>query len=42
MFPIGARAINRDRSFGLELLICRLNGGADEGGVVGWGKFKTF
>ena len=32
MFPIGGRTINRDRSLGLELLTCRLDGGADEGG----------
>ena len=28
MIPIGVRTINRDRSIGLELLTCRLGGGA--------------
>ena len=36
MFPIGARTINRDRSLGLELLTCRLDGKADKvGGGMG-------
>ena len=41
MLPIGARTINRDRSLGLELLTCRLDGGADGKGVVKWEKFKN-
>ena len=41
MFPLGARTINRARRLVLELLTCRLDSEADEGGVVGWEKFKN-